>query len=156
MCAHRKSLVCAAALLLAAVVGIAIYIGTRGSGAASTSRAATTRATIATSRSAAARVPGFKMNVQVSSSSAETVTIVVRGDNNAALGQGRYKPGQPFVISNNADGAYTITPEVSGPAGSSTLPSLTVPPRRNATIFVNVVCTNAADCTRSSVSASYR
>lgn len=139
-------------------------------------RAATKKPTISTGSGAVGTVKGYKLSVQVSStpeiqSSKWAVMINVQGGVNRSqtLGSHILTPGKPFIVSNNGGGAYSITPSIlncskncSATASGYTLPPLTVPSRRNATITVLPKCVKTSkialgiDCSASQVLFSYK
>lgn len=182
----RTALILVAVLILAAGGGAAYLLTKSDSGSNSAGgdndaatltleTAATQAPTIATGQGAESKVTGFKLNVSVSPTpeiqdGSWAVSIAVQGGKNRSqtLGTQRLEPGKPFVISNNANGAYTITPSIlncakgCGPDDTGyTLPPLTVPSKKNAQVIVTAKCVKSPlptgiDCSRSQVLASYK
>lgn len=163
-------------LLLAGLYFGGAFSGNSSSNKAGTlPKAATEAPTIETGTGATNRVSGFKLSVQVSltpeiKAGTWAVSVAVQGGKNRSqtLGTSRLSPDKPFVVSNNADGAYTITPSIlncskdcSASALGYTLPPLTIPPKRNATVIIVPKCVKSPiplgiDCTRSQVLSSYK
>jgi hypothetical protein len=172
----------AGGLLLIAVGGVGVFAFGHSRGGPATVQlpaAATQKATIATGANANREMSGYKVQVSVSpvpelKSGKWAVEIDVQGgkNRNQTLGQQRLRIDQPFVVGNNADGAYTIKPVILNCAKTTpygcgatahgfTLPSLTIAPRRNADVVVTPVCKSASlpfglDCGRSQVFAVYK
>lgn len=138
-------------------------------------KAATETAEIETGQGAAGRIAGPKLNItasptpQVQSGSWVVIVNIQGGKNRSqSLGRERLAPGKPFVVANNADGAYTVTPEILNCAKDCgknargyTLPPLTINPKTEVEVVIAPKCTKSPlplgiDCARSQVLASYK